>query len=286
MSFSSNTEAATRMACILALLLPVVFPVYGAVEIEVITTRQSNDETQQFIHHIIRDGPNASTLIRSLDSETFPDKSRLVTLRDREQVFFVNPEGTKCVSWDAGDFSVTLGRTLLKMTDQFDAIVSDPVFVRLYETPSEPILGYPVTETRWQLDADVTVTLLFKDFNWHVTRVITLWQTDIENFSERPSLIKPKWLKTGFPQLDDLVLSSVSPRSRFALKSEIVQSIDAPIGAPPKLTVSYEVRSLRELDQPLPADFFELPECQALSKDQLKSQATELMWLLYGKQIR
>jgi hypothetical protein len=257
----------------------------AAIEIEVQTTRQSDDLVQKFSHQITRDGPDASTIINFKGSETFPDRSRMITSRDKKEVYFVAADGSECVSWDAGDFSVMLGKILLKMTDRFDATVTNPVLVKIYERPAEPMLGYSVIETQWELDADVMVTLLFKDLSWHVTRTITLWQTEKENFSENPSLIRPRWLKTGYPQLDDLVESSLSSKSRFSMKSEIRQVIDAPIGNPPDLIVTHEVVELTEIETPLPDGFFEAPECQTISKEDLQEQAGELMWLLYGKQI-
>ena len=258
---------------------------HAAIEIEVQTTRKSDDVIQKFSHHITRDGPDASTVISFAGSETFPDRSRLITSRESKEVYFVNPDNTECVSWDAGDFSVMLGKILLKMTDRFDATVTNPTLEMVYERPADAILGYSVVETQWKLDADVMVTLMFKDLSWHVTRTITLWQTEKENFSERPSLIRPRWLKTGYPQLDDLVESSLSSKSLFSMKSEIKQVIRAPIGNPPDLTVTHEVVALKEIETPLADGFFDAPVCQTISKEDLQEQAGELMWLLYGKQI-
>ena len=265
--------------------LPAMSVGLAAIEIEVKTTRKSDDVGQEFSHQITRDGPDASTVISFEGGETFPDQSRIITSREKKEVYFISPDGSECVSWDAGDFSVMLGKILLKMTDRFDATVTNPELVNVYERPAEPMLGYSIVETQWKLDADVMVTLLLKDLSWHVTRTITLWQTEKENFSERPSLIRPRWLKTGYPQLDDLVESSLSSKSRFSMKSEIKQVIDAPIGNPPDLTVTHEVVALTEIETPLPDDFFDAPECQTISKEDLQEQAGELMWLLYGKQI-
>ena len=93
-------------------------------------------------------------------------------------------------------------------------------------------------------------------------------------------------IRTGFAELDELMEASMASAGKFALKSRIVQTIDAPIGNPPQLTISQEVTRLEEVSEPLPEDFFDVPECDEASAEQINEQAGRIMWELYGKEIK
>ena len=80
--------------------------------------------------------------------------------------------------------------------------------------------------------------------------------------------------------------ASMASPGQFALKSRIVQIIDAPIGSPPQLTISQEVTKLEEVSESLPEDFFDVPECEDASAEQINEQAGRIMWELYGKEIQ
>ena len=276
------------MACTGILIISGLVPgiTSAALKMEIVTVRQSNDIHQEFVHQVVHEGKLSRIRIRSQDSETFPDRTKVITDFGTDSIYFIAPDGSGCTRWGGGEFYNRLGTNLLAMTDRFDAVVSDPQLVKVNEAEGESLLGYPVTVTRWEFDADVSAELLFKTFTWHVKREITLWEAAITDLPENPTVIKPRWYRTGFPELDELMEASMASPGQFALKSQIVQNIDAPIGNPPQLTISQEVTELGEFTEELPGDFFDVPECEAASAEQINEQAGRLMWELYGKEIQ
>ena len=142
------------------------------------------------------------------------------------------------------------------------------------------------TETRWDLEAVITVPLLFMEVDWEMKREVTLWQTEINNLPENPRIEELSWHHTGLAELDEVLDVSVASDEHFILKSNIYQEINAPVGNPPKLNITQEVKSLNVLDADPPTAIFATPECTAITKEQLREQANDLIWLLYGKQIQ
>ena len=269
-----------------ALTLCLTCNAWAAMKLEIRTERQSDEVAQDFSYHVIRDGDRSSTAIESDHIEMLPDKSRLVTDHSTGTVSFVSADSEQCVSWKVGDFAEMLGRKLMKLTDRHDVTIRDPKITKIHERPADPILGYPVTETRWDLEAVITVPLLFMEVDWEMKREVTLWQTEINNLPENPRIEELSWHHTGLAELDEVLDVSVASDEHFILKSNIYQEINAPVGNPPKLNITQEVKSLNVLDADPPTAIFATPECTAITKEQLREQANDLIWLLYGKQIQ
>ena len=164
----------------------------AALRMEIVTVRQSNDIQQEFVHRVIHEGQQSRIRIRSEDSETYPDRTKVITDFGTDSIYFIAPDGSDCTRWGGGEFYNRLGINLMAMTDRFDAVVSDPKLVKVDEAEGDTLLGYPVTVSQWEFDANVSAELLFKTFTWHVKREITLWEAAITDLPENPTVVKPR----------------------------------------------------------------------------------------------
>ena len=268
------------MMCLLAFNSQANAPV--ATKVELKTTRFSDGESQTFTHQVFSHEGKIVTVNTTSDSEL---SNRLLSDVGSNNVYFNDAQENKCQQLAGDQFSQYLGQYIAKLTDNFSVDISKPSFVKRYEKAADPIAGYEVTETGWQLKVSIKFPLLFKKTQWDVTRDLTLWQTQAQ-LPKNMVPVEPGWLNTGFDVIDNLVNEVLETVPGYTMKSDMKQTIVSNLTTPPELRVIQSVTLLDTQYKQTPMMYFERPACAPVEKKALKNASEQALWLLYGKLLK
>ncbi len=180
-----------------------------------------------------------------------------------------------CARIDMDNFFRDLGDIMWNVDSLANAKFSETKVELLAEEPGPEISGYATTHLRVQTTAKVKARVLFKKFEYSMTKVDDIWYTKDREI--HPA--RKRWIEaithSGYEQIDQLSSELRSNIPGAVLKQDsVVKITDYKKGKVDTYERKIRVVSVKELkSSELPKDTFTSPDCNDLSDSQIKDAA-------------
>lgn len=183
-----------------------------------------------------------------------------------------------CAKVDMKDFFRDLGEIVSNIDSLVNPKFSDMKVEVLVEEPGPEILGYASTHLRIQTTAKVKASVLFKKFEYGMTKVDDIWYT--KERETHPA--KQRWIEalthSGYKQLDQL---SSELRSKIAgpiLKQDsVMETTDYKKNKVSTYGHKVRVVSFKELkSSEVARGTFSKPKCKKINRGQTKNAAKSM----------
>jgi len=203
--------------------------------------------------------------------------SFLLTLNDGKDWILADQKDNKfyCARIDINDFFRGLGDIMWNMDSLANATISESKIELLAEEPGPKISGYETFHLRFQTTAKVQARVLFKKFEYGMTKIDDIWYTKERDI--HPA--RKRWIEaltqSGYEQIDQLSSQLRSNIPGAILKQDsVVKITDYKKGKVDTYERNVRVVSIKELkSSEVPQDSFISPDCNDISDSQLEDAA-------------